>query len=87
MTNKQIIDEAVKRLIAEKRHTGYFNVSIKYQCNSWSMALTAHDGKPFHKKKVNINIHAAGGRHGSKTVRILTPKEAGYTLKEFNEYA
>ena len=85
--DKKIINEATKKLIAIKKKSGFFNVSIDYKGATWSMAITAYDNKPFPKKEVYITIHSTGGDcFISKVVKIVTPKYAGYTLKQFKEY-
>lgn len=83
MSETQIIQEATRRLIALKKKSGLYNVKIDFEGLEWTMALTTFDGKPFNKKKVNITCFC-GTRE--KLLNIITPKEAGYTLKEYNEY-
>ena len=83
----QIINEATKRLIATKKQKNLFNVAIDYQGLSWSMAITAYDNKSFPKKDVHITLHASGDDcFVQKVVKIITPKQAGYTLEQFMEY-
>ena len=83
MTENQIIDEAVKKLIAAKKRLNCLNSSIHFEGLDWTMAISLYDGKPFCEKRVRIEIFQ--GFH-SKTIRILKPADCGYTIDEVQEY-
>ena len=77
-----VVNEAINKLITKKKRTKSYNTAIKFKGLEWDMAISTYDNKPFNQKKVYITVWY---KMQSKTVAIISPRKAGYTLKEVNK--